>query len=68
MGEIRIVGPGKTRGYPYPICKKFPSCHGLRQLTRVFKSDVRIVKFRSKSLMRSQVKLQMTFGKVRHAT
>ena len=21
MGEIRIVGPGKTRGYPYPICK-----------------------------------------------
>ena len=22
MGEVRIVGPGKTRGYPYPICKK----------------------------------------------
>ena len=22
MGEIRIVGPGKTRGYPYPVCKK----------------------------------------------
>ena len=22
MGEIRIVGPGKTRGYPYPECKK----------------------------------------------
>ena len=22
MGEIRIVGPGKTCGYPYPICKK----------------------------------------------
>ena len=21
MGEIRIVGPGKTRGYPYPVCK-----------------------------------------------
>ena len=20
MGEIRIVGPGKTRGYPYPVC------------------------------------------------
>ena len=20
--EIRIVGPGKTRGYPYPVCKK----------------------------------------------
>ena len=22
MGEIRIVGPDKTRGYPYPVCKK----------------------------------------------
>ena len=22
MGEIRIVGPGETCGYPYPVCKK----------------------------------------------
>ena len=22
MGEIRFVGTGKTRGYPYPVCKK----------------------------------------------
>ena len=22
MGEIRIVGPGKTHGYFYPVCKK----------------------------------------------
>ena len=22
MGEIRIVGPGKTPGYPYPVRKK----------------------------------------------
>ena len=22
MGEIRIVSPGETRGYPYPVCKK----------------------------------------------
>ena len=22
MGEIRIVGPDKTREYPYPVCKK----------------------------------------------
>ena len=22
MGEIRIVGLGKSRGYPYPVCKK----------------------------------------------
>ena len=21
MGEIRIVGPGKTRGYHYTVCK-----------------------------------------------
>ena len=28
MGEIRIVGLGKTRGYPYPICKKISILHG----------------------------------------
>ena len=28
MGEIRIVGPGKTRGYPYPVCKKISILHG----------------------------------------
>ena len=22
MGGIRIVGPGKTHGYPYSVCKK----------------------------------------------
>ena len=22
MGEIRIFGPGKTQGHPYPVCKK----------------------------------------------
>ena len=25
MGEIRTVGRGKTRGYPYPVCKKLVS-------------------------------------------
>ena len=33
MGEIRIVSPGKTRGYPYPVCKKmgypYPVCKKL---------------------------------------
>ena len=24
MGEIRIVGLGKTCGYPYLVCKKIP--------------------------------------------
>ena len=28
MGEIRIVGPGKTREYPYPVCKKISIVHG----------------------------------------
>ena len=22
MGEMRIVGPDKARGYSYPVCKK----------------------------------------------
>ena len=26
MGEIRIVGPGKTRGYPYAVCKRRLVC------------------------------------------
>ena len=26
MGEIRFVGTGETRGYPYPVCKKNYSC------------------------------------------
>ena len=25
MCKKRIVGPGKTRGYPYPVCKKWMS-------------------------------------------
>ena len=32
MGEIRIVGPGETRGYPFPVCKKNKS---LREDRRV---------------------------------
>ena len=27
MGEIRNVGPGKTRGYLYPVCKKEIASH-----------------------------------------
>ena len=33
MGEIRITGPGKTRGYPYPVCKKEELYHGLSACT-----------------------------------
>ena len=25
MGEIRFVGTGETRGYPYLVCKKYSS-------------------------------------------
>ena len=34
MGEIRIVSPGKTSEYPYPVCKKCISrviCRTLQQ-------------------------------------
>ena len=27
MGEIRFVGTGETRGYPYPVCKKYFFLH-----------------------------------------
>ena len=30
MGEIKIVGPDKTRGYPYPVCKKINSFKSVR--------------------------------------
>ena len=26
MGEIRIVGSGEARGYPYPVCQKKKAC------------------------------------------
>ena len=31
MGEIRFVGTGETRGYPYLVCKKMESavCKGI---------------------------------------
>ena len=28
MGKIKIVSPGKTRGYSYPMCKKWLSNPG----------------------------------------
>ena len=31
MGEIRYVGPGKTRGYPYPVCKNIYSAYFISQ-------------------------------------
>ena len=37
MGEIRIVGPGKTRGYPYPVCKK--TLYDISSLARMLSGD-----------------------------
>ena len=31
MGEIRIVGPGKTCGYPYLVCKKSESLSSIEE-------------------------------------
>ena len=36
MGEIRIVGPGKTGGYPYPVCKKIV-CPPIREIIHLLK-------------------------------
>ena len=34
MGVIRIVGPGKTRGYPYLVCKiKRVDCISIQKST-----------------------------------
>ena len=40
MGEIRIVGPGKTRGYPYPVCKKLhvAGCH----MVKIWASEMKL--------------------------
>ena len=32
MGEIRFVGTGETRGYPYLVCKKDKRCMSVDNL------------------------------------
>ena len=34
MGEIRFVGTGETRGYPYPVCKNNRIYDGVEAETR----------------------------------
>ena len=48
MGEIRIVGTGKTRGYPYPVCKKgfFPFQNNPDKLDPSSKMDLYTVLIR----------------------
>ena len=51
MGEIRIIGPGKTRGYPYLVCMntRYSTCyaaplHVLLRYLRPMNSDKSILR------------------------
>ena len=50
MGEIRIVGPGKTRGYPYPVCKK-KSFISIQSAVSISNSSVSKYPFISKNIV-----------------
>ena len=41
MGEIRIVGPGKTCGYPYPVLWQ-AKCTIIRE-TKVYKAKTMVL-------------------------
>ena len=48
MGEIRFVGTGETRGYPYLVCKKLFSVTGAISVSfsvflRLLAHDVRVI-------------------------
>ena len=43
MDEIRIVGPGKTRGYPYPVCKNNRIYDGVEAVTRKYLASFQII-------------------------
>ena len=38
MGEIRFVGTGETRGYPYLVCKKCFTCIQLSMSVRIYRA------------------------------
>ena len=40
MGEIRFVGTGETRGYPYLVCKKAKSSSCDLQTVRVYVGSI----------------------------
>ena len=40
MGEIRFVGPGKTHGYPYLVCKKISI--DIREVSRELEIHVHV--------------------------
>ena len=44
MGEIRIISLGKTRGYPYPVCKDSSLTSGLFHLPFPCRSDTTEIK------------------------
>ena len=41
MGEIRFLGTGETRGYPYPVCnKRLSALLGLLKFYFILVSDI----------------------------
>ena len=54
MGEIRIVGPSKRRGYPYLVCKKniITVCN-VYNLTFMFKYDFLFLSLSSSHIVRT---------------
>ena len=44
MGEIRIVSPSKTHGYPYPVCKKELSIRSTMRAFLIF-NDLSVCSF-----------------------
>ena len=43
MGEIRFVGTGETRGYPYLVCKKQMSLTPNSEKLRISFSELAVV-------------------------
>ena len=46
MGKIKIVDPGKTCGYPYPVCKKIKSkpCEQQAKLQQSYSTPMYVIK------------------------
>ena len=75
MGEIRIVGPGKTRGYPYPVCKNSQSQKlfavdlGIFQTIYTFtKTRVSVCNFFAVAKFSTNVRMKSVISRFRQAT
>ena len=60
MGEIRFVGTGETRGYPYLVCKKIMSSKGTKMHLAGKSFPIRAcLHFSSKIMKKSQEPLAL---------